>query len=366
MKALLYSFAFCLIGLSAFAQSYEEAHAQFLRQVEERKVDSIYEVMLKADETNPEYKEILVARNQLGFLLNKTENLKEDIPAVLALPEFQDEGLYQRRVMNFQDLPPSEWSRFIDICGSLETHFKEDKRILREVLMLKTFLEFMSRKTDLFLEDMPKLMPLIEKGTEGYYGIQEYYAKALIKSGETEKGIDMLKENFRESNEPRHLHALMSSLAELEGHDAMIKYAINVKHDTTSGSQYFLGKAYLSKGKFDKAQTCFDLFTQKLEYDEREANVYHKIGFGHYSVDGRDLMILADFYAEANKEKACELYDFAFKVVSSDRRRERSFQRQMTHIFDEAQRKEIREDYEKDGHEREAIRKDVEEKLKGC
>ena len=105
MRKLLFGILFLTLNLASFGQqNTDELHKRFLQYLQIKKVDSIYNSSLKQDKND---EETLLYRNHFGWALNKTEQLKKDIPAILELPSHSMEMAYER-IFRPQKFPPSE------------------------------------------------------------------------------------------------------------------------------------------------------------------------------------------------------------------------------------------------------------------
>lgn len=363
MKKLTSVLLLLAISICSFGQSEElENHELFLKYLEMEKVDSIYHVYLKVTASDDNYEEALLFRNQYGWALNKTEELKKDIPAIIQLSGHTHQMAYER-IFRPQRLLASEWNRFYDMAQELENAFDISSNEYREVLAIKTKLQFLTRNNTGLLEDLPKLLNLLDSGSNEHTVMLLQYGNALYGSGQ----MEMAKKIFENgpSSNPSFLWTLINIYSNDKNYTEIINRKDQILVDSHGIKLYDLGFAYLETGNRKEASKYFSIFISKFEYNKYEPVVRIKRDNYVHSITAEQLEKLGDFYFSTDTALSCKMYNDAISVLNTPRNNF-FLEKQITAMTDEVKKKEMRNQLEEMKKEKEALLKKIKKKVKRC
>jgi hypothetical protein len=328
------------------------------------KVDSMYNSYLETNENNEAYEQALLYRNQYGWALNKIEQLKNDIPAILKLPAHTHEMAYER-IFRPQKFPPTEWNRFYEISIELEKSFEDNSIEYREILGIKTKLEFLTRNDKALLIDLPKLLVRLNNDSEAYSAMLWQYGNLLIRNDEKIEAQKIFEEGLKLNTENDFLKSLIRSYSADREFEKVIKYEDQILRDSSGVLFFNLAEAYLNSNEVNKAKKYFNLFTSKIEYIDYEP--YVKIEYDNTvnHISPSQLEVLGDFYFESEKELACKFYGYAAKIIS-DSNEEMFFKKQLMAVKDEVQKKDMIDKYEKYKREQQELLMRINKKIEKC
>src|SRR6187431_59441 len=193
MSVVLWSL--CSIFISMGQNDDAKQHEAFNYIMKKDKVDSMYTIYSKVGPSDKDYMAALFFRNQFGWALGKTSQLKKDIPAILSLPGYSKEFAYSR-VFRPQKFPASEWSRFYYISDTLCQYFSKDPLIYKELLGIKTMLEFLTKKDAELLIDLPVLSSMLDTTSEAYSSLMWEYGNVLLRTNQREKAFLVFEKTY--------------------------------------------------------------------------------------------------------------------------------------------------------------------------
>jgi len=362
MRKLLQGILIVILSQNTFGQhETDKSHERFIKYLEMEKVDSIYNSSLKKDDHN---EKALLYRNQFGWALNKVEQLKKDIPSILELPLYSGEMAYES-VFSPQKFPPTEWNRFYEICIELEKHFESNAIIYREILGIKTKLQWLTRNDKGLSIDLPKLLEKLNTNSDAYPMMLFHYGNLLIRNGENLEAQKVFEKGLKLNLEGDFLNSLIQIHANDKDFEKVISYEEQILGDPSGVLLYNLAEAQLKKNNRKKADKYFSAFISNFEYINYYP--YVKIEFDNtvHHVEPVELELLGDFYVTSNEELACKLYDNANKILS-DSNEERFYKQQMMTIQDETVKKKMIEEFEKHKIEQQELQGRIINKLKNC
>lgn len=365
MRKILSALLFLGISLSSFAQpSTEELHKMFLAYLEKGNVDSIYNHYGKVGKDDPAYEEALEYRNQYGWAMNKVEELKKDIPAILSLDKYAGEMVYGR-IARPQEFPPSEWGRFITMATELLQYFEKDSAVYRELIGLKTQLEYVSGNDEALLRDLPKLLSLLDPKGDAYPVLLWQQANLFLRNDQLPQAIELLKKGLELKNKSDHLHSLVELYSSHKEFDKVLELEKNIVADPSGILLFNLAEAQWKAKKEKEAKKNFDLFVSKLTFNEKNNFVELRSNTIVYSIYPEKLSVLGDFYFASNKEEACKYYSFA-KEILSEPKEDAFSNRRLEMTKDEAKKQKMIAKKEKKQKEDAQLLAELESKLKKC
>lgn len=365
MSKLLTGILLCFIAFNSIGQvDNDEMHKRFLQYLEMEKVDSIYNSYLEIDENNEAYEQALLYRNQYGWALNKIEQLKNDIPAILKLPNHSHEMAYER-IFRPQKFPPTEWNRFYEISLELEKSFEINSVEFREILGIKTKLEFITRNDNALLIDLPKLLELLNSDSNAYSAMLWQYGNLLIRNDEDTKAQKVFEKGLKLNLDGDFLKSLIRIYSDNKEFEKLISYEEQILSDSSGVLLFNLAEAYLKSDEINKAEKYFNLFISKIEYVDYEP--YVKIEYDNtvYHVSPSQLEILGNFYFERDNQLSCKFYENAAKIISNSNE-ERFFKKQLMAVNDKAQKKRMTEQFEKHKREQQNLLVRINKKIEKC
>jgi tetratricopeptide (TPR) repeat protein len=365
MKTILLRTLFCLLALNSFGQSdTDKLHSRFLHYLKMEKVDSIYNSFLEVKENDIGYEKALLYRNQNGWLLNKTEQLKKDFVAILKLPSHSHQMAYVR-IFRPQKSPPSEWNRFLELSIELEKSFDPKSTEYRELLGIKTMLELITRNNEALLLDLPKLLERLDKNSKAYSSSLWQYGTLLIRNGNKKEALKVYEEGANLGPDTKFLKSLMRLYSENKDFKKVLKYKEKILADSSGVLLYYLGEAYSEKGENETALEYFTRFTSEFEYSEHEPDVAISYENTVYHLTEIQLEKLGDFFLELDKKQSCKFYEYAKRIIQNSNE-ERFFKKQLMAIKDENQKKAFIEKHETHKKEQVKVLTRISKKAESC
>ena len=358
IKILLGIFLFSLT-ISTFGQhETDKLHNKFVKYLKIEKIDSIYNSSLKKDENS---EQALLYRNQFGWALNKVEQLKKDIPAILKLPTHSSEMAYLK-IFRPQKFPPTEWNIFYEISIELEKHFESNPIVSKEILAIKTKLEFLTRKDKALLIDLPKLLEKLNNNSSAYFAMLNQYGNLLIRNNEKTKAQKVFEKGLQLNSDEYFLLGLIQLHSNNKNYEKVISYEQQILSDSSGIMLYNLAEAQMKNNNRKKADKYFRLLISKFKYTDYEPYVQLEYNNFSYSLQPFQLETLGDFYFKIEKQLAYEFYEKALKILSNTN--DIFFKKQLMAIQDETEKKKMIEKFEKNKIEQQELLNRINNKLK--
>jgi tetratricopeptide (TPR) repeat protein len=233
MKNILPIILLCIFAQNSLGQADNaEMHSRFLQYLKMEKVDSIYHSHLNITPDDEGYEEALLFRNQNGWALNELEQLKKDIPAILQLPEYAHEMAYER-VFRPQKFPPAEWNRFFEMSNELVKFFDTSSIEYREILGIKTKLEFITRNDSALLLDLPKLLERLNMDSEAYSAMLWQYGNLLLRSNNKKEAEKVFESGLNLNSKGDLFSSLIHLYSSNNDFEKIIKYEHQILEDSS-------------------------------------------------------------------------------------------------------------------------------------
>lgn len=269
------------------------------------------------------------------------------------------------RIFEPQKFPPTEWSRFYEISIELEKSFEVNSIEYREILGIKTKLEFLTRNDKALLIDLPKLLELLDKDSEAYSAMLWQYGNLLIRNNEKGEAQIIFEKGLGLNSKNDFLKSLIRLYSENKEFKKVTKYEDQILNDSSGVLLFNLAEAYLNGNERNKGEKYFNLFISKIEYIDYDP--YVKIEYDNtvYQITPNQLEILGDFYLERDKELACKFYSSAVNILSNSND-EMFFKKQLMAIQDEVQKKELVEKFESYKKEQKELLLKINKKIEKC
>jgi hypothetical protein len=366
-EIFLFFVFFSFFGL--YGQSEKELlHEKFLQRMEKEKTESTYQDFRKVKNGDENYIAALVYRNNFGWALDKVENLKEDIPAILGLINFSAPGSYYK-IFNPQKFPASEWSRFYDMSVVLLEYFKNDSASFREVFSIKVYLELIMRKDDELLRDLPSALSLFKNEKKFYTCLVREYANVLNRNGRQDEAELIYKNEYEKSGDFQFLNGLVKIYSFRKKYSNILSYSSEIQKDSVGVLLFQLAEAHLNVMDTLNARKYFDLYTSKIIVDtnrnpmevaivDLNNNIYHNIS-------PRDLEQIGDFYFMVRGSDYCKYYNWA-KLLLNQSTEPFLMNKLLIAIDDEKQKKAMLDKMNQDKEESQKMLLRIEVKLQRC
>lgn len=281
-------------------------------------LDSIYESYSNLKRTDPNYLKCLVFRNRYGWAFSKLEELKKDIPAILALKPEPKKFLY-KEVFEPNMLPKTEMKRLFQTSKELADYFKNNREVYGEILELKIQLEIYTGNNSEMLIDLPEFLKLLVPGSTEYPKMLWQYGNALRNAQQTDKALSIFEQGVQESPSIQFLLSLVSIYEQQKSTGKIISLEKYIEKDSSGITLFNLAKAFLQEGDHQKAKKYFDAFTTKLVISEVDDDIaYIESGNFIYQYHYQDLEILGDFYLKTKPKQACQYYNVSLRIMNEN------------------------------------------------
>jgi len=366
MRKYIILISVCFFSSFSFGQNEkEEKHAAFSKYLKDHKIDSLYNSYLKVKKGDPQYEKALLYRNQYGWALNELEQLEKDIPALLTLIT-KDKQMSYSKVFQPQKFPPFEWDRFYNMSVALDQHFDTSSIEHREMLGVRTQLEFLTGNDLALKTDLPKLLKLLSKDSDAYSSMLWQYGNLQLRIATKDDALATFEKGWNQTGE----HAFLESIVQLHSKNKDYVKVIQLEKDILIDSLqilfFNLGEAYSQKNDIPKAKKYFDLFSKQFKFIDYEPYVQIESNDIVYDVAANQLETLGEFYSDKSKIRSCEYYQYASKIVHHSKNEERMFQKKLSAMTDEQQKKDWLEKYEEKKKERTEFSDRIDKKLAAC
>ena len=259
MKKIHALFSIFLFSICSFGQMDNDGlHEKFLQLLKKEKIDSIYYSYLKVNEGDQKYEEALLYRNQYGWALHELEQLKKDFPAIIKLSRYSNEMEYEK-TLHLQRFPPSEWNNLLELATELEKHFESKPIEHREILGVKTMLEFITKNDSALILDASKLLKLMSKNSEAYSMMLWNYGNVLIRTDNNKQAINVFEKGLNQTTNIRFLHSLVRLYYFNKEYEKIISFENQINNDSSGILFFNLAEAYLKQNNIEKAEKYFPL-----------------------------------------------------------------------------------------------------------
>lgn len=356
--------SFCFAYFSIAQTEHEKQHEAFQYIIKKDKIDSLYEIYSKVTPADKNYTEALAFRNQFGWALGKTTQLKKDIPAILSLPTSSNEFPYNK-IFRPQKFPASEWSRFYYMSDTLCNYFSKDTSIYRQLLETKTMLEFITQKYTELTIDLPILLSLLDTSSEAYSALMWQYGGALLRTNQREKALAVFEKTYWKTSNNDCLQTMLRMYTTDKSYDKIITLKSEILKDSSGAMLYDLGNAYLNLNQQKEAKIYFKAFVSKIEFIDYYPFAEIKWDNTSYHISTDQLETLGDFYATSDKNKACNYYQLSVKIITKSTD-ELSFKKQLAAADNEKDRMLIQQKYADSLKLKEESVQRLNQKTKGC
>ena len=365
MKKIHALFSIFLFSICSFGQMDNDGlHEKFLQLLKKEKIDSIYYSYLKVNEGDQKYEEALLYRNQYGWALHELEQLKKDFPAIIKLSRYSNEMEYEK-TLHLQRFPPSEWNNLLELATELEKHFESKPIEHREILGVKTMLEFITKNDSALILDASKLLKLMSKNSEAYSMMLWNYGNVLIRTDNNKQAINVFEKGLNQTTNIRFLHSLVRLYYFNKEYEKIISFENQINNDSSGILFFNLAEAYLKQNNIEKAEKYFKHFTEKFKRIDYEPFVQIEYNNTFYQVWPSQLEIIGDFYLKKAKNMSCEYYLLATKIINNPSE-DKFFKKQLLAVKDEKQKSKLMSKIEKNKEEEKKLIERLEKKLNQC
>lgn len=352
---------FCFVYFSIAQNEYTKQHEAFNYLIKKEKIDSFYAVYSNVEPSDKNYIEALIYRNQFGWALGKTAQLKNDIPAILNFPAYSKEFSYAK-IFRPQKFPASEWSRFYYMSDTLCNYFSKDTSIYKELLGTKVMLELLTKKDAELLIDLPVLAAMFDTTSKEYGSLMWEYGKALLRTNQREKAYLVFEKTYWSTSNNDCFQSMLRMYDTDKSYGKIVALKSEILKDSSGVMLYDLAFAYMKLNQPKEAKICFDAFASKIEMYP-----YARIQWGNtvYPISSEQLETLGDFYQSSDKSKSCDYYQLAIKALNSPTSDMR-LKKQLAATNDEKERQEIQQLYDDHLKSKEVSLVRIAQKSKKC
>ncbi len=365
MKNIYILFSICLSSICSFGQVENAAlHEKFLQYIKSEKIDSLYHSYLKVNEADQRYEDALLFRNQYGWALHELEQLKKDIPAILQLSKYSSDMAYEK-IFRPQKFPPSEWNTFLEMATELEKHFASNPNEYREILGIKTMLEFITKNDNALKKDLPKLIELLRKDSDAYSMMLWQYGNLLIRAGSIHEAISVFDKGWNQTADIKFLQSLIQLYSVNKEYEKVINFENQIYKDSSGILFFNLAEAYYNQNNLKNAEKHFKYFIEKFKLIDYNPFIQIEYDNTVYNVSPVQLELLGDFYLKKDKKSSCEYYRLASKIINNSSE-DKFFQKQLISVKDEEQKSIMTSKFEKHKEEQLVLLNRLEKKLNEC
>ncbi|HSY62317.1 MAG TPA: hypothetical protein VK796_10595 [Cytophaga sp.] len=308
--------------------------------------------------------EALFFRNQFGWALGKTMQLKNDIPAILSLPGYSKELAYSK-VFRPQKFPPSEWNRFYAVSDTLCQYFSSDKNVYRELIGIKTMLEFLTHRDNELVNDLPVLLSLLDSTSEMHASLMWEYGQTLLRTDQRQQALIVFEKTYSKTGNSDCFQTMLRMYGTDKSYDKIIALKADILKDSSGTLLFDLGKAYLNTNQQKEAAFYLNAFVSKIEFLTQwpYAQIQHDNIIDHISAE--QLETLGDFYSSSDQKKACTYYKLSIKILS-DPSPDMRYKKSLSATTDEKLRQNIQKSYDDYLMSKDASATRLDQKLKRC
>lgn len=365
-KLLIFVIGF-FCSMQIFAQmTKKQMHKQFIKHLQKEKVNILYKAYGKVSKEDTAYEQALYLRNEYGWLLGKTNELKEDIPKFLLTSKYLEDRAYIKTI-GLRECPPSEWARYYTMASEFQMFFSLDSGIEKKMQFVKFGLSLLAKEDSLIMVNSPSVLANCSSHDDYYYELLWQYSTAMVRTGKKTEALAMLKKGWKESGDFQFFQSMVRWYSREKQYDSVINCINNEMHMDSSGIlNYFLMEAYWNKKDTLSAVKYGKLFDTAVELNDYTpyAEVRGKAIF--YTISADQLEMLADILLGTNYKRACTLYHTALTILENDPYKEVSMEKtELGYITTSAQKKHANQIKQKQKEE-EIIKRRLKDKIKSC
>lgn len=352
--------AIILMAFSASAQTEDEKALE--RFIKENRIDSLYDASLAVQHTDPGYEQALLFRSTNGWLLQRTDQLKKDIPVLVSREKYAGDLAYLK-VMDPQQYPPFLYPVFRSSSDKLLGELDKKSAAYREVLGFQTMVDYLMGDDDALAQQLPELLKLLKPG-DAYNWMLWQYGSALQRLEKYDEAIAVYQKGLKQNAGPDFLQSLVTLYHFRKQHDEILKLEEPIAKDTSAWNWYYLGHAYKEQNKTEKAKKYFDGYTSRLIETKHPPFVRMESSNRVNHPDFEQLEVLGDFYA-ADKERACKYHELAFRIASAPMG-DNAFHSRLAAISDPARRDKMIAAQEEERLKKQEAAIRLQDKMSGC
>ncbi|MCR9172378.1 MAG: hypothetical protein NXI10_07810 [bacterium] len=300
-----------LVTQTSWSQSeeytWESIHQKHLKWIENQGMRYEYKALLRN-----EYKTEGYIRRRLYYAwhLGKMDDLYTYLPQLFTHLEGKSREQKNRilnKTINLEEAPMTEWRRYSGMLKALLNRFENHPQIQEHLTPGLLFTQHMTGQFSLARLGAEKYL---ETCTDSIYKerVRELYLRVLHELEEFKEAKTISMDLYKETGNPDYLQSYCNAVKSLDDPVAYLLLEDTIKNNGFYFQYFNMLYLHIERGETDAIEYYLDWFEDSLTIDKWSQG---------YELEGEDITyvfasyhikMIADYYREADPEKACELY----------------------------------------------------------